>query len=342
MKIFVISDVYQGNGASEMLMNAARYWANDLGWHVDAVVKKDIPENAYQAIIGVGMRPILKANFSDNYDLAIINCIQNVGFVEVIYPKVPIILWAHEAETILNTTQCSDKDWASFFSKISMTVFQTEWQKKLYGHLIPNLDMVQILPNGIPPMNAIHSCKKESRFKIAMVGKITHAKNQSSLIKSVLRLADRYPLICEIIGDYSLLADTVNEMGALITAPSDNIVFTGYLNRDEALTKVASSDLFCFPSLSESFGLAPLEAALLGVPVILADLPVYRYIGWKHGINCMMFDPNVPEALDLSIERLVNNPDERERLALEGKKLASQFDNTVFLNKLSLILSKFH
>ncbi len=48
------------------------------------------------------------------------------------------------------------------------------------------------------------------------------------------------------------------------------------LDDDAVADLIATSCAFLFPSHAEGFGLPPLEAAQLGVPVLCADLPVYR------------------------------------------------------------------
>jgi len=48
-------------------------------------------------------------------------------------------------------------------------------------------------------------------------------------------------------------------------------IFTGFLNGEELTTAYASSDLFVFPSDSESFGNVTLEAMASGLPCICAD-----------------------------------------------------------------------
>jgi phosphatidylinositol alpha 1,6-mannosyltransferase len=48
-------------------------------------------------------------------------------------------------------------------------------------------------------------------------------------------------------------------------------VFTGFLEGDELATAYASSDIFVFPSDSESFGNVTLEAMASGLPCVCAD-----------------------------------------------------------------------
>ncbi len=48
-------------------------------------------------------------------------------------------------------------------------------------------------------------------------------------------------------------------------------IFTGFLNGEELTAAYASSDIFVFPSDSESFGNVTLEAMASGLPCVCAD-----------------------------------------------------------------------
>ncbi|MFZ5366170.1 MAG: glycosyltransferase family 4 protein [Patescibacteria group bacterium] len=58
----------------------------------------------------------------------------------------------------------------------------------------------------------------------------------------------------------------------------DNVDLLGYLEDDEAFTTIKASRVFIFPSHEEGFGITPLEAQALGLPVVAWDLPVFGEI----------------------------------------------------------------
>lgn len=59
----------------------------------------------------------------------------------------------------------------------------------------------------------------------------------------------------------------------------DRVVETGPLDDTEIGVRLASARALLFPSLAEGYGLPLVEALAAGVPVIAADLPVFREIG---------------------------------------------------------------
>src|SRR6185295_20147568 len=70
--------------------------------------------------------------------------------------------------------------------------------------------------------------------------------------------------------DYTALAA---ELGV-----SDRLHLLGDVTRADIADLLAAADLFVFPSAWETFGLAAVEAAFAGVPIVAADLPVLREV----------------------------------------------------------------
>lgn len=59
---------------------------------------------------------------------------------------------------------------------------------------------------------------------------------------------------------------------------ADRVRFVGEVSPDRIGDFLASLDVFVFPSAAETFGLAAVEAAQAGIPVIANDLPVLREV----------------------------------------------------------------
>ena len=65
---------------------------------------------------------------------------------------------------------------------------------------------------------------------------------------------------------------------AMTLGIEDRVHFLGFLDRAEVGDLMGAADVFVFPSVWETFGLAAVEAAMLGVPVVCADLPALREV----------------------------------------------------------------
>ena len=85
-----------------------------------------------------------------------------------------------------------------------------------------------------------------------------------------------------------------------------------------------SSDICCHPSRSESQSNTLFEAALTGSALVATDLPSYRGI-WRHGENALLHGIGDVAALVGAIQRLINDPELRQRLARAAADTAAAF-----------------
>lgn len=97
-----------------------------------------------------------------------------------------------------------------------------------------------------------------------------------------------------------------------------NLLFTGYV--PDIVAAFAAGDIFFFPSYEENQGIVILEAAALGKPIVVRDIPAYR--GWlEHNMNCLK--GKTDEELACALERVLHDPALRLALGANARKLAS-------------------
>ncbi len=99
-------------------------------------------------------------------------------------------------------------------------------------------------------------------------------------------------------------------------------IAAGALAHDATLARVAGASVFVSPSVYEPFGLAALEAARLGRPLLLADIPVYREL-WKGAAR--FFAPRDAGALAGALRELAQDPDARRRLGAAAQARARTY-----------------
>jgi glycosyltransferase involved in cell wall biosynthesis len=100
----------------------------------------------------------------------------------------------------------------------------------------------------------------------------------------------------------------------------------GELASDEVADFLASLDIFVFPSEVETFGLAAVEAAQAGLPVVANDLPVLREVLAVDGEPCAVFaDSSDPAAFEQAVADLVDAPERAALLAERGRRLAARY-----------------
>ncbi|MFC7704837.1 glycosyltransferase family 4 protein [Plastorhodobacter daqingensis] len=90
----------------------------------------------------------------------------------------------------------------------------------------------------------------------------------------------------------------------------------------EVVGLMSRAGIFVSPSLYEPFGLAVLEAARSGLPLVLSDIPTYREL-WDGA--ALFFAPNRPEALAAEVNRLVADRALRQRLGAAAQERAARY-----------------
>jgi glycosyltransferase involved in cell wall biosynthesis len=160
-------------------------------------------------------------------------------------------------------------DTLSFISQFSRDRFLQyfPWAKSRQTVVIPN----SIDENAFNLRPRQHS-RTAGKFNITTVSAHYPHKNFETILSVATLLGNDYTF--SIIGR----APSAEEMLALLKRagldrPPANVHFTGFLSEDSMIDRIGSSDLFLFPSSYEGFGMPPVEAVALGVPVIASLLP---------------------------------------------------------------------
>jgi L-malate glycosyltransferase len=109
-----------------------------------------------------------------------------------------------------------------------------------------------------------------------MLGSAARLHPLKQLDMAIRILADRPCWNLALAGqgpDEARLRQLAAELGV-----SDRVHFVGEIAPERVGTFLATLDLFVFPSRAETFGLAAVEAAHAGIPVVSNDLPVLREV----------------------------------------------------------------
>jgi glycosyltransferase involved in cell wall biosynthesis len=112
--------------------------------------------------------------------------------------------------------------------------------------------------------------KQEDEKVVTFLGRITHQKGPEYFIEAanlVLKKMNNVRFVMAGSGDMlNAMIARVAELGI-----SDNFHFTGFLQGNDVHQMFRLTDVFVMPSVSEPFGIVPLEAMQLKVPVIISN-----------------------------------------------------------------------
>jgi glycosyltransferase involved in cell wall biosynthesis len=158
---------------------------------------------------------------------------------------------------------------------------------------------------------------------LLFVGTLEPRKNLLTLLKAFDQIVRQTSLRPQLViaGGHGWLMD---ETFSFIkhSAIGDRLRLTGYLGDEELRALYSSCRIFVYPSLYEGFGLPPLEAMACGAPVIAGRVAALQEV---LGSAARLVDPLDVEALAGSIVELIENDQERRRLASNGPKHAAKF-----------------
>lgn len=117
--------------------------------------------------------------------------------------------------------------------------------------------------------------------------------------------------------------------------------FTGILTGQDLLDAYNAADVFVFPSLSETFGLAPLEAMACGLPVVAPFVGGLRDT-LLDGINAIVYEPTKLQSLLDAVTTLRDNPILRRQLSQQAHAYAQQKSWQASMDQLIAIYRELH
>jgi glycosyltransferase involved in cell wall biosynthesis len=160
----------------------------------------------------------------------------------------------------------------------------------------------------------------ERRVVLSLSAKRPH-KNLAALIEALALIpSERRPVL--VLPGYPTPHEAELRERARSAGVQDDVRFLGWLAKAEIEGLWQIADVFAFPSLYEGFGLPVLEAMARGVPVACSNASSLPEVA---GDAALLFDPRQPSAMAASLERLLGDERERERLRVKGLQWASRF-----------------
>jgi phosphatidylinositol alpha 1,6-mannosyltransferase len=110
-------------------------------------------------------------------------------------------------------------------------------------------------------------------------------------------------------------------------------IFEGHRTGDELAEAYASSDIFLFPSETETFGNVTLEALSSGLPVVVADATGSRSLV-TDGVNGFLAPPRNSAVFLDRVERLISDSQLRRETANAARESAESYDWSTVLNQI--------
>jgi glycosyltransferase involved in cell wall biosynthesis len=131
---------------------------------------------------------------------------------------------------------------------------------------------VEVVYNAVelPDGNGVGLTPIRSDEKIVLfLGRVTMQKGPEYFLQAAKRVVEKLPNVRFVVAGSGDMITQCIELAAKLKLGS-HITFTGFLRGDDVQRVFQMADLYVMPSVSEPFGIAPLEALSHNVPVIIS------------------------------------------------------------------------
>lgn len=355
MRVLALTHSLGSNGAALCLCRLL-IAIKSAGGSADVIYSGD--EFLVQTLRENGVGVITQAQTGD-YDVALVNTLLDAQRVVELAPALPVVFWVHEGMSLVHNGLSSAATWMQAFRLSSRLVFNTPWQYQTVfrsflegvdAHRISHVDPAVVLPlrpdgagsggdagasEGGSVGGSAGGAGKAVR-SIVTIGSVYPRKRPADLVEAVIRMADP-ELHCTFVGNLTWLQSNGPAMQESLARHADLFTLTGEVTDERKLQTMREATVFCSTSGDETFGIAAAEAALMGLPLALTDLPCYEGI-WKHGVNALLAPVGAIDCQAWNLKALTGDHQLANRLASAARHTATRFSNDRFLRGMVEVL----
>jgi glycogen(starch) synthase len=133
-------------------------------------------------------------------------------------------------------------------------------------------DKITVVHNAVSRRKAgsvYHVTRPRGTKVVLFLGRVTFQKGPDYFVEAAARVIAKAPDVTFVMaGSGDMLPRLIERVGQLRIGR--HFHFTGFLSGEDVERMYAQSDVYVMPSVSEPFGISPLEAMLYDVPVIIS------------------------------------------------------------------------
>ncbi len=176
-------------------------------------------------------------------------------------------------------------------------------------HEFQRVDEVHTVPMGINYEEITMIKPSGETSDVIFAGRLLENKNVDILVKAIVSVKNRYPLIkCTIIGEGPERENLIQLIEKYHL--EKNITIIDFLpDQHQLYGYLKSSKIFAFPSTREGFGIVVLEANACGLPAIVIDHEdnaSKNLIKWNNGLVIPLHEKNLAAAILKLLQAKIN------------------------------------
>ncbi len=149
---------------------------------------------------------------------------------------------------------------------------------------------IEVVHNAVIP-NTKDQVEAKKHFKdkiVTFLGRVTFQKGPDYFVEAAARILEKDKNVRFVMaGSGDMLPRVIRRVAELRIA--DRFHFTGFLKGDDVERMFSLSDVYVMPSVSEPFGISPLEAMRSNVPVVISKQSGVAEI-LKHALTVDFWD----------------------------------------------------
>ena len=185
------------------------------------------------------------------------------------------------------------------------------------------LNEIEVIPFGIDTA-AFGGARRETEATgkdTLRIGFVKHLKRRYGpdiLLRSFPDVLRRFPNVELVMVGGGEMQSELEQLSDRLGV-AEHVRWKGYVPNGEVPTLCGGFDVFVMPTvISESFGVAAIEAQAAGVPVVASDFPGIRE-AVQDGVGGILVPPEDPSAIAEAVCRLLGDADLRRRMGKAGQ-----------------------
>jgi alpha-1,3-mannosyltransferase len=211
------------------------------------------------------------------------------------------------------------------WAKATIVASSESDRETLIGYCPHLLSRITTLDNAIALRDLIALDRVPLDGKIVVIGRVVASKGIDDLL-AALSLVRAVPWSLEIAGEPDArevrrLVGLAQEYGI-----GDRVKVTGVFSPANLPRLLSTASLAVFPSRSEGFGIALLEAMAAGVPICARDIPPHRMLVGPDLADCLVDFDDLSAAAERIETTLRLTEESRDALSRRLRARASGFD----------------
>ena len=166
---------------------------------------------------------------------------------------------------------------------------------------------------------------------VGFVGRLGREKGCHELLKAFQNVKKEFPSAKLLFVGPIEKKETIDPEILDYFENCDDVIKTDRVSNVEKYT--SAMDVYVLPSYREGFGMGVVEASAMGVPVVVTQYPGPSS-AMEEGVSGYSVPVKDVELLTKYILDLLRNPEQAERIGLQGRKwVEERFDQKIFIDK---------